>query len=75
MKITEQIKQPILNNNTYTISNLPKGFYFIKLANANHPAYPYDATVQNITVPSTANYTITLDLSNPGNFSYRLKRN
>lgn len=46
-----------------------------KLANANHPAYPYDATVQNITVPSTANYTITLDLSNPGNFNYRLKRN
>lgn len=34
-QVLQQIKQPILNNNTYTISNLPKGFYFIKLANAN----------------------------------------
>ncbi|MEY2630155.1 MAG: hypothetical protein RLZZ469_1052 [Bacteroidota bacterium] len=34
-QVLQQIKQPILNDNTYTISNLPKGFYFIKLANAN----------------------------------------
>ncbi|MFN4027705.1 MAG: endonuclease [Flavobacterium sp.] len=34
-QVLQQIKQPILNNKTYTISNLPKGFYFIKLANAN----------------------------------------
>jgi hypothetical protein len=33
-QVLQQIKQPILNDNTYTISNLPKGFYFIKLANA-----------------------------------------
>ena len=33
-QVLQQIKQPVLNNNTYTISNLPKGFYFIKLANA-----------------------------------------
>jgi len=46
-----------------------------KLANANHPGYAYDATIQNITVPSTANYTITLDLKNPGNFTYKLKKN
>lgn len=33
-QVLQQIKQPVLNDNTYTISNLPKGFYFIKLANA-----------------------------------------
>lgn len=46
-----------------------------KLANANHPAFPYDEAVQNITVPSTGNYTITLDLTEPGNFNYRLRKN
>jgi len=34
-QVLQQIKQPVLNDNTYTISNLPKGFYFIKLANAS----------------------------------------
>ena len=33
-QVLQQIKQPVLNDNIYTISNLPKGFYFIKLANA-----------------------------------------
>lgn len=37
-QVLQQIKQPVLNNNTYTISNLPKGFYFIKLTNANQSA-------------------------------------
>ena len=34
-QVLQQIKQPVLNDNTYTISNLPKGFYFIKLVNAS----------------------------------------
>lgn len=32
-QILQQIKKPVLENNTYTITNLPKGFYFIKLSN------------------------------------------
>ena len=31
-QIIQQIKKPIIENNTYSISNLPKGFYFLKLA-------------------------------------------
>lgn len=31
-QVLQQIKNPTLNSNTYTISNLPKGFYFIKIA-------------------------------------------
>jgi hypothetical protein len=48
-----------------------------KFANANHPhtGYTYDGSFDLITVPSTGNYTITLDLSEPGNFNYRLKKN
>ncbi|MBP6557743.1 MAG: endonuclease [Flavobacterium sp.] len=34
-QVLQQIKNPIFDNNTYTISNLPKGFYFIKLSNQN----------------------------------------
>ncbi len=55
--------------------NLDFGIKDGKLANANHPAFSYDEAVQNITVPSTGNYTITLDLSEPGNFNYRLRTN
>lgn len=32
-QVLQKIKRPALENNTYTISNLPKGFYFVKLAN------------------------------------------
>ncbi len=46
-----------------------------ELVNSNHPGYAYDDTVQNVTVPSTGNYTITLDLRDPGNFNYKLKKN
>ena len=46
-----------------------------KLAYANHPVFEYDPDVQNITVPENGNYTITLDLSDPGNYTYRLTRN
>ena len=31
-QVLQQIKKPIIENNSYSISNLPKGFYFIKLS-------------------------------------------
>lgn len=31
-QVLQQIKKPVMNNNTYSISNLPKGFYFVKLS-------------------------------------------
>lgn len=34
-----------------------------------------DQTGDNIPILETGNYTITLDLSNPGNYSYKLKKN
>ncbi|WP_264521117.1 endonuclease [Flavobacterium sp. N1994] len=34
-QVLQQIKNPILENNTYSISNLPKGFYFLKLSSAS----------------------------------------
>lgn len=46
-----------------------------KLAYSDNPVYPYDATVGNLTVPESGNYTITLDLSVPGNYTYSLKKN
>jgi hypothetical protein len=33
-QILQQIKNPVIESNTYTISNLPKGFYFLKLSSA-----------------------------------------
>ena len=30
-----EIKKPTLNNNTFTLENLPKGFYFLKLSSDN----------------------------------------
>jgi endonuclease I len=35
-QILQQIKNPVFNNNSYSISNLPKGFYFIKFASASN---------------------------------------
>ncbi|WP_284652999.1 endonuclease [Flavobacterium terrisoli] len=35
-QVLQQIKRPTLENNTYTLSNLPKGFYFIKLSSNNN---------------------------------------
>ncbi|RFZ92729.1 SusF/SusE family outer membrane protein [Mucilaginibacter conchicola] len=46
-----------------------------KLAYADSPVYGYDASVANITVPSDGNYTITLDLHDPSNYNYKLKKN
>lgn len=30
-----ELKKPTINNNSYTLANLPKGFYFIKLSSEN----------------------------------------
>jgi endonuclease I len=35
-QVLQQIKNPAFENNNYTISNLPKGFYFIKLSSATN---------------------------------------
>ena len=45
------------------------------LAYADNPVFGYDGSVQNITVPSDGNYTITLDLHDPSNYNYKLKKN
>ncbi|RAJ32141.1 uncharacterized protein DUF5019 [Pedobacter cryoconitis] len=45
------------------------------LAYADSPVYGYNAAVNNITVPVSGNYTITLDLHNPANYNYKLKKN
>lgn len=33
-QVLQQIKNPTIQNNTYSISNLPKGFYFLKLSSS-----------------------------------------
>lgn len=35
-QVLQQIKNPVIESNTYTISNLPKGFYFLKLSSATN---------------------------------------
>ncbi|MFD0764664.1 SusE domain-containing protein [Mucilaginibacter lutimaris] len=45
------------------------------LAYADNPVFGYDGSVQNITVPSDGNYTITLDLHDPSNYNFKLKKN
>nr|WP_294776446.1 endonuclease [uncultured Flavobacterium sp.] len=35
-QVLQQIKNPVFNNSTYSISNLPKGFYFVKMSNENN---------------------------------------
>lgn len=42
---------------------------------SDNPLLPYDASVQNITVPEDGNYTITLDLHISGQYSYSLHKN
>jgi len=42
---------------------------------ADNPLYPYDGSLSNLTVPSSGNYTITLDLHKAGNYAYKLKKN
>ncbi len=35
-QVLQQIKNPTFENNTYSISNLPKGFYFLKLSSQSN---------------------------------------
>ncbi|MEM0542386.1 endonuclease [Flavobacterium sp. j3] len=37
-QLVQQIKKPIFDNNTYSISNLPKGFYFLRFTSDNASA-------------------------------------
>jgi len=46
-----------------------------KLGYVDNPLYPYNGKLSNLTVPSDGNYTITLDLHVPGQYSYKLKKN
>lgn len=46
-----------------------------KLAYADSPVYGYNPAVNNITVPTNGNYTITLDLHDPSNYTYKLTKN
>jgi hypothetical protein len=46
-----------------------------KLAYADNPVYGYDGSLDNLSVPTSGNYTITLDLHDPTNYTYTLKKN
>ena len=35
-QLMQEIKNPNAQNNTYTLENLPSGFYFLKLTSENH---------------------------------------
>jgi pyruvate/2-oxoacid:ferredoxin oxidoreductase alpha subunit len=35
-QILQQVKKPLFDNNTYSIYNLPKGFYFLKLSSVTN---------------------------------------
>lgn len=59
-------------NDTWTLTMGQKDG---KLSYSDNPMYPYDAATADYTVPTTGNYTITLDLSVPGNYTYAVKKN
>jgi len=46
-----------------------------KLAYADNQVFGYTSGINNITVPTSGNYTITLDLHIPGAYTYSLKKN
>lgn len=46
-----------------------------KLVYADNPFFGYTAGLNNLTVPSDGNYTITLDLHNSGNYTFDLHKN
>ncbi|WDF76741.1 SusE domain-containing protein [Mucilaginibacter sp. AW1-7] len=46
-----------------------------KIQYADNPALPYNGSLGNLTVPSNGNYTITLDLHDPNNYNFKLKKN
>ena len=46
-----------------------------KLTYADHPVLGYTAGLNNLTVPSSGNYTLTLDLRDPEEYKYSLRKN
>ncbi|MGG9972216.1 SusE domain-containing protein [Ferruginibacter sp. SUN002] len=46
-----------------------------KLSWSDNPLLGYDASINNLTVAEDGNYTITLDLSNSGNYTYTAIKN
>jgi hypothetical protein len=46
-----------------------------KLVYADNPFFGYTGGLNNLTVPSDGNYTITLDLHSSGNYTYDLHKN
>ena len=46
-----------------------------KLTYADHPVLGYTADLANLSVTAEGNYTITLDLNDPGDYKYKLKKN
>lgn len=46
-----------------------------KLTYADHPTLGYTADLANLSVPEDGNYTITLDLNDPADYKYKLKKN
>ena len=42
---------------------------------ADNPAYAYNGNLNNLTVPSSGNYTITLNLQNPNDYTFTLQKN
>lgn len=46
-----------------------------RLQYADNPAYPYNGSLNNLTVSASGNYTLTLDLRDPNNYNYTLHKN
>lgn len=46
-----------------------------KLQYADNPAFPYNGSLNNLSVPSNGNYTITLDIHDPNNYNYKIQKN
>lgn len=46
-----------------------------ELMYADNPFLGYTPNLLNLSVPETGNYTVTLDLHNPGQYTYELKKN
>jgi starch-binding outer membrane protein SusE/F len=46
-----------------------------KIEYADNPFLPYNGTLSNLSVPTSGNYTITLDLHNSQDYTFSLKKN
>ena len=42
---------------------------------ADNPAFPYNGNLNNLSVPSSGNYTIILNLRDPNNYTYKIQKN